>query len=73
MAVNFPNTPSLNEEFSAGDRTWLWNGTYWEAISTTIGYTGSAGDSGYTGSIGYTGSTGADGTSVHYLIHTQAT
>jgi hypothetical protein len=43
MAVNFPNTPTLNEEFSAGDRTWLWNGTYWEATSTTVGYTGSAG------------------------------
>jgi hypothetical protein len=69
MAVNFPNTPALNEEFSAGDRTWLWNGTYWEAISTTIGYTGSAGE-GFTGSqgeLGYTGSRGNDGTGVRIV------
>ena len=64
MAVNFPNTPTLNEEFSAGDRTWKWNGVYWEAISTTVGYTGSQGDLGFTGSqgdLGYTGSAGTSG------------
>jgi hypothetical protein len=64
MAVNFPNTPTLNEEFSAGDRTWLWNGTYWEAISTTVGY---AGSQGYTGSQGFTGSQGPAGTSVQIV------
>jgi hypothetical protein len=63
MAINFPNAPTLNSEFSAGDRTWVWNGTYWEAISTTIGYSGSQGNLGYTGSAGagYTGSTGTQG------------
>jgi hypothetical protein len=61
MAVNFPNTPTLNEEFSAGDRTWLWNGVYWEAISTTVGYTGSQGDLGFTGSAGTSGVDGTDG------------
>jgi len=73
MAVNFPNSPPLDSQFSAGDRTWLWNGTYWEAISTTVGYTGSTGTQGVTGftgsqgipgdyaALGYTGSTGTQG------------
>jgi hypothetical protein len=68
MAINFPNSPTLNAEFSAGDRTWKWNGVYWEATSTTVGYSGSQGDLGYTGSagtngvdgiVGFTGSEGA--------------
>jgi hypothetical protein len=68
MSVNFSNSPTLNEEFSAGNRTWTWNGRYWKATSTTVGYTGSNGDLGYTGSagtngvdgtVGFTGSAGA--------------
>jgi hypothetical protein len=43
MAINFPSPTTLNQEFSAGDRTWKWNGVYWEAITTTVGYTGSGG------------------------------
>ena len=49
MAINFPNNPSLNQTYSAGDRTWFWNGTYWQQQSTTIGYSGSQG---FTGSRG---------------------
>ena len=63
MAINFPNAPTLDSQFSAGDRTWVWNGTYWEAISTTVGYSGSQGNLGYTGSAGagFTGSAGTNG------------
>jgi hypothetical protein len=43
MAINFPSTPTLNQVYTSGDRTWTWNGRYWKATSTTIGYTGSAG------------------------------
>ena len=56
-AINFPSSPTLNQTFTANDRTFIWDGTSWIA-STTI----SAGADGYTGSIGYTGSAGADGT-----------
>jgi hypothetical protein len=43
MSINFPSTPTLNQVYTSGDRTWTWNGRYWKATSTTIGYTGSAG------------------------------
>jgi hypothetical protein len=35
-AINFPDTPTDNEEFTSGGRTWRWNETsgVWEAVST---------------------------------------
>ena len=30
MAIDFPNSPSVDEIYSVGDKSWLWNGTYWE-------------------------------------------
>ena len=34
-AINFPDTPTDNEEFTSGDRAWIWNETagVWEAVS----------------------------------------
>jgi hypothetical protein len=34
-AINFPDTPDDNDEFTSGDRTWKWNDTagVWEAVS----------------------------------------
>jgi hypothetical protein len=34
-AINFPDTPTDNEEFTSGGRTWKWNETsgVWEAVS----------------------------------------
>lgn len=49
MAINFPSNPTLDQEYSADDRTWKWNGIYWEAITATVGYAGSVG---FTGSKG---------------------
>jgi hypothetical protein len=54
MTLNFPNSPTLDQTYSYGERTWVWNGNYWETANFTVGY---------TGSIGYTGSTGANGAS----------
>lgn len=34
-AINFPDSPTLNQEFSAGDRTWKWNGTVWVTVVST--------------------------------------
>lgn len=43
MALNLPNNPTLGQTITEGSRSWTWNGRYWQATSTTIGYTGSAG------------------------------
>lgn len=29
MAINFPNNPTLNQEFTSGDNTWVWSGISW--------------------------------------------
>jgi hypothetical protein len=36
-AINFPDTPDDNDEFTSGGRTWRWNETsgVWEAVSAT--------------------------------------
>jgi hypothetical protein len=40
MAINFPDSPTLNDEFAVGDRIWFWNGTVWKAKETAILETG---------------------------------
>lgn len=49
MAIEFPASPSVDDYYYYGDRAWIFNGTYWKSVSTTVGYSGSAG---YTGSTG---------------------
>ena len=36
MAINFPNTPNLNDTHSANNLTWKWDGTTWKVGVTTI-------------------------------------
>jgi len=37
MAINFPNSPSVNDTFTSGGTTFTWNGSSWvSAISTNI-------------------------------------
>lgn len=31
--IDFPNSPTLNEEFTSGNRTWKWNGEVWNILS----------------------------------------
>ena len=30
-AIDFPDDPAVNEEFTSGDRTWIWTGIVWKA------------------------------------------
>lgn len=32
MAIDFPNSPNVNDEFTVGDRTWRWDGTVWSFV-----------------------------------------
>jgi len=52
-AIDFPNSPSVNDTFTINDRTWKWTGTTWDAvISTTIvGPTGPQGNTGTSGVV----------------------
>jgi hypothetical protein len=33
MAMDFPNSPSVDDEFSAGGRTWVWTGSVWNLVA----------------------------------------
>ena len=75
-AINFPDSPTVNDQFSADDRTWKWTGVVWESVAVPVpgptgptgptGATGAAstvtGPTGATGPTGPTGATGADST-----------
>ena len=32
MPIDFPDSPTLNQQFTAGDRTWTYDGTRWESV-----------------------------------------
>jgi len=42
MTINFPNSPILNEQYTYDNKTWEWNGTYWEVYSALTSYITSA-------------------------------
>ena len=62
-AIDFPNSPSVNDEFTSGDKTWIWNGSVWNTVTSALGYTGPTGADGADGATGPTGPAGADGAS----------
>lgn len=39
MALDFPSSPSLNQVFTSGNRSWIWNGTEWIGNTPIINYT----------------------------------
>ena len=62
MAIDFPDSPSVNDEFTVDGRTWQWTGSVWKAINVQIiGPTGPTGPAGEIGPTGPTGPTGSEG------------
>jgi collagen type VII alpha len=60
-AIDFPNSPSVNDTHTVGDRSWKWNGSQWKVVRSVLpGATGPTGPTGSTGST-VTGPTGAVG------------
>lgn len=60
-AIDFPNSPSVNDTHTVGDRSWKWNGSQWKVVRSVLpGATGPTGPTGNTGST-VTGPTGAVG------------
>lgn len=56
MAINFPNSPTTNQQYSYGTQTWFWNGSQWNlipasAVATITNATNILG--GTTGSVPY--------------------
>lgn len=37
MPLDFPTSPALNEIYTFGGRSWIWNGTAWDVYSTVSG------------------------------------
>jgi len=35
MAINFPDSPTLNQTFQQADRAWQWDGEKWKSTGTT--------------------------------------
>ena len=60
MPIDFPNSPSLNDEFTSGSTTWRWDGSVWKVVRD-FAPTGATGAVGPTGAVGATGATGITG------------
>ena len=60
-AFDFPNSPSLNDTYTANGVSFKWNGTVWQRISASTGAQGATGPTGAQGATGSGGSTGAQG------------
>ena len=37
MPINFPNTPTPNQQYTYSGKTWQWNGTYWDFLVASPG------------------------------------
>lgn len=36
MPINFPNSPTVNQTYTFGGRTWKWNGVGWQVFNATL-------------------------------------
>ena len=35
MAIDFPNSPSVNDVFTVGNKSWTWDGVTWKSVAAT--------------------------------------
>lgn len=61
MPIDFPTNPTLNQTYTFGSRTWSWNGSAWDNVTTTLGPTGAQGTQGLQGTQGIQGLVGIQG------------
>lgn len=52
MPISFPANPTLNQQYTFSDRTWIWNGAVWQSLGTIQGVTGLQGTQGTIGDDG---------------------
>ena len=50
MAIDFPSSPTVGQQFTASNTTWEWDGTTWNVVRTRI--VGPTGPTGPVGPIG---------------------
>ena len=62
MPIDFPNSPTVSQSFTAGGSTWIWDGIAWTLQRIT---TGAQGPQGEVGPQGPQGPTGPQGTSIN--------
>jgi hypothetical protein len=64
-ALDFPDSPSIGQSFTANGRRWVWDGSTWGltfgVLDEIVGPTGPLGPTGPTGSLGPSGPTGPAG------------
>ena len=41
-AIDFPDSPSINQTFSAGNKTWIWDGVSWNLVVVEAGLHGAS-------------------------------
>ena len=72
MAINFPSSPTVNQQYTYNGLTWYWTGQVWKSLGTVQGLQGTQGVQGFgyaqlqgvqglQGSAGYVGTNGAQG------------
>ena len=66
MPLNFPDTPSLNQIYTSGSNSWQWDGTVWNAISSSLVVS-------TYGPTGPTGATVSFNTTTHTIDFSQDT
>lgn len=61
MAIDFPNSPGVNELFTSGNTTYQWDGGKWISLTTPVRFTHTDGGNFNTGGSGVSYSTTFDG------------
>lgn len=67
MAIDFPNSPNLNDIYSYGGNNWQWDGESWVSLGLTL-ETGPQGPQGPLGPSGPAGTGGGSETFNVFLL-----